>query len=218
MEEPTKKCSNCSRAPQALDQFTNTETGRVFSKCAKCREKGRRNDKTEKRREAHNKLQNEKKYYKEWREKKLQENPDEYRAHINEIHREWKRNNSTYIAVWNRKNANARLNSMKYSAQTRNITWELDDELAKKMMTSSCVYCGHLDLEVRMNGIDRMDSSRGYISDNCVPCCKNCNLMKGTYDPLTFIERCKLIAQCSYIFPDDVKTCSDNRFAPKVGI
>ncbi len=208
MEEPTKKCSNCSRAPQALDQFTNTETGKVFSTCAKCREKSRRNDKTDKRREAHNKLQNEKKYYKEWREKKLQENPDEYRNHINEVHREWKRNNHEHIRTWYKKSINSRLHSIKRSAQVRNIEWELDDDLAKTMMTSACVYCGHLDLDVRVNGIDRMNSSRGYVSDNCVPCCKDCNFMKGTYDPVTFINFCKRVADCTYDFPVDIPVCT----------
>lgn len=29
------------------------------------------------------------------------------------------------------------------------------------------------------NGVDRLDSSMGYTPDNCVPCCWECNNMKG---------------------------------------
>lgn len=29
-----------------------------------------------------------------------------------------------------------------------------------------------------MNGIDRIDSTKGYSADNCVPCCSKCNRMK----------------------------------------
>lgn len=31
---------------------------------------------------------------------------------------------------------------------------------------------------VNMNGVDRLDSSLGYIASNCVPCCGRCNKMK----------------------------------------
>lgn len=213
METETKKCSNCARASQPIDQFSGPN-GKIFSTCLKCREKGRKNDKTEQRRENHNKLQNEKKYYKTWREKKLNENPDEFRAHKNEVHREWKKNNPVYMASWFRKNQTSRLNAIKYSASKREIAWELDDEVAKEMMVKPCVYCGHLDLEVRVNGIDRMDSQGPYSESNCVPCCKGCNFMKCEYDPLTFIEKCKKIAQCTFEFPD-IKRCSENRFSIK---
>ena len=33
-----------------------------------------------------------------------------------------------------------------------------------------------------MNGIDRIDSSKGYTFDNCVPCCKMCNTMKHDFN------------------------------------
>lgn len=36
------------------------------------------------------------------------------------------------------------------------------------------------DLVIKYNGLDRLDSSRGYTVDNVVPCCWNCNRAKGT--------------------------------------
>lgn len=207
----TKKCTNCSRSPQPIKDFVNSK-GKECNTCSKCREKGRKNDKTEKRREQKNKLQNEKKYYKAWREKKSAE---EDKKHNNEVHKEWKKNNPNYVAQWNRTNANARLDSIKRSATKRQIEWKLDDEVAKEMLTKPCVYCGHLNINKRLNGIDRMDSSDSYCIENCVTCCKDCNFMKGEYDPKTFIERCRIISRCDFQFPD-VKRCTENRFAPRV--
>lgn len=34
-------------------------------------------------------------------------------------------------------------------------------------------------LEIRWSGLDRIDSSRGYICGNIVPCCNRCNCMKN---------------------------------------
>lgn len=41
-----------------------------------------------------------------------------------------------------------------------------------------CFYCGIIDAE-KFNGIDRVDSSVGYIFANCVSCCWNCNDLKS---------------------------------------
>jgi hypothetical protein len=38
-----------------------------------------------------------------------------------------------------------------------------------------CHYCGSAIATI---GVDRIDSSKGYSLDNCVPCCKVCNQMK----------------------------------------
>jgi len=198
-EKELKKCSNCSRAPQAINEFIN-EKGRECSTCSKCRSKGKKHDAKPERREAHNELQKEKGYYKEWRKKQLEERPEEYRQHNNQVHGAWRSENAEHSAKWYRTNVNPRLDALKRAAITRGIEWHLSDEEAKSMLISPCVYCDHLDLEVRVNGIDRLDSSKPYIIENCRPCCKDCNYMKGTYDPVTFIERCKKIASCEVIF------------------
>ena len=195
----SKKCTNCSRAPQPLDQFEGPRG--ETSTCLKCREKGKRLDHKPERRENHNALQREKKYYKAWREKQIENDYEGYRAHINEVRKDWMDDNREHMREWHRTNVNYRLSKTKDSAVVRNIQWALDDDIAKDLMTSACVYCGLLELNVRVNGIDRLDSSKGYTSENCVPCCKSCNFMKGTFDPHTFLERCRTIAECSYEFP-----------------
>jgi len=91
----------------------------------------------------------------------------------------------------NKTNPEFALKRCKMGAKHRGLDWTLTDESAVKMMTSPCVYCGVL---LEINGIDRMDNTKGYVPDNCVPCCETCNFLKACLDPLTFIERCRHIA------------------------
>jgi hypothetical protein len=186
------------------------KNGKEVATCLKCRTKAKRYDQKPERREAHNKLQSEKRYDIEWRAKQLEERPDEYRKHNNEVIREWRADNNEHVRRWYRINVNPRLDALKRAAITRGIAWNLTDEEAKVMLTSPCVYCKHIDLEVRVNGIDRLDSARPYETANCRPYCKDCNYMKGTYDPKTFIERAKKIAMCDAEFPE-VPTCLEHK-------
>lgn len=208
-DDSLKKCSNCTRGLQPLEQFINSK-GKECSTCEKCREKGKKGDHRPERRETQNKLQNEKRYDITWRAKQLEERPDEYRAYNNEVLKTWRKNNSEHCATWYRTNVNPRLDAIKRAAEKRGIEWHLTDEEAKVMMTTACIYCKHIDLEVRVNGIDRLDSSKSYTTENCVPCCKDCNYMKGTYDPKTFIERAKRIAACTTEF-HDVSVCEEHK-------
>jgi len=41
--------------------------------------------------------------------------------------------------------------------------------------SKDCTYCG----KPGPNGIDRLDCDKGYEKENCVPCCKHCNYVKG---------------------------------------
>lgn len=204
-----KKCSNCTRAPQPIEEFINDKK-RECATCAKCRAKGRKNDVKPERREYHNDIQRENRYDVVWRAKQLEERPEEYRRHNNEVHSTWRADNAEHSAKWYRTNVNPRLDAIKRSATKRGIEWNLSDDEAKVMLILPCVYCGHLDLEVRVNGIDRLDSAKSYTMENCRPCCKNCNYMKGTFDPGTFITWAKRIAACTAEFPD-VPTCEDHK-------
>lgn len=48
-------------------------------------------------------------------------------------------------------------------------------------------------LPVKANGIDRVDSCKGYSKENCVPCCYKCNTMKARLSVKDFIEHIKQI-------------------------
>ena len=84
-------------------------------------------------------------------------------------------------------------------ARQRGIEWNLSEEEFKSLIKENCYYCGeepsrHQSVSYRndfelVNGIDRIDSSKGYSIDNCVPCCNTCNLMKNTLPKDVFLNK-----------------------------
>lgn len=80
-----------------------------------------------------------------------------------------------------------KLSHYKNSAKKRNHEWGLNDEYFFSLITGNCYYCGSKPLlenkrkshSMLLNGIDRKDSSKGYIESNVVSCCKFCNFAKG---------------------------------------
>ena len=67
---------------------------------------------------------------------------------------------------------------------SNNLTIEQFETITKQ----HCYYCGIMQ-DKGFNGVDRMDSTKGYEIDNCVSCCIICNMMKGAVDNITFIQR-----------------------------
>ena len=63
-------------------------------------------------------------------------------------------------------------------ASQRNKRFELSIEDFSELVNSRCSYCDYYD-ESEAIGVDRVDSSEGYISGNVVPCCAKCNIMKN---------------------------------------
>jgi hypothetical protein len=78
-------------------------------------------------------------------------------------------------------------------AKIRNIGFELTREEFEQIVLQGCYYCGE-SKEGEVVGIDRVDSTRQYLLENCVPCCKICNFMKGTLSVSTFINHSHKIA------------------------
>jgi hypothetical protein len=94
----------------------------------------------------------------------------------------------------------AKINSIdaQYSVyKTSAISKQLDFELTKgdfvEMVESPSYYCGIIQ-EKGFNGVDRLDSDKGYIISNCVSCCQFCNMMKGCLGPTIFINRVEHIS------------------------
>jgi len=53
------------------------------------------------------------------------------------------------------------------------------------LVTQPCHYCGKIADPI--NGIDRLDNDKDYILNNCVPCCKECNMLKRSMNVIDFI-------------------------------
>jgi hypothetical protein len=67
-------------------------------------------------------------------------------------------------------------------ANTRNIEFKLSELEFSEIIEQPCYLCGLLD----KTGIDRFDNTKGYVLENCKPCCGHCNLMKKdrTYESI----------------------------------
>lgn len=90
------------------------------------------------------------------------------------------------------------------NARKRNIKFTLIKEEFSGITKQNCYYCGTEPLQIRTtqigtqdgkdwaeyiyNGIDRIESSKGYTLENCVPCCKICNYMKLSLSIDEFLE------------------------------
>lgn len=70
-------------------------------------------------------------------------------------------------------------------ALRRGREWGLEFNDWVKISSQDCRYCGQAPSNVlavyghTYSGIDRVDSSKGYHIENCVPCCKICNRAKS---------------------------------------
>lgn len=83
---------------------------------------------------------------------------------------------------------NVVLRTYKNVAKKKGLEWALSDEEFISLAASNCHYCGLPPSNTGgspknngrfvYNGIDRSDSSAGYISNNVVPACWTCNWMK----------------------------------------
>ena len=58
----------------------------------------------------------------------------------------------------------------------------------KKLLPSICIYCGDI-----AKGLDRLDSSKGYIKSNVKPCCTICNKAKQSLSVKEFMTHIEKI-------------------------
>lgn len=79
-------------------------------------------------------------------------------------------------------------------AKRRNVFFGLTEPEFGKLTSQNCHYCGVAPLQKErnylFNGIDRVDPHKGYETANCVPCCKECNWVKGRsldYDEMVVV-------------------------------
>lgn len=95
---------------------------------------------------------------------------------------------------------------------------DIDFDLFRTISSRKCFYCGieptnfatdrfntktngrkTSDTVVRYNGLDRLDSSLGYLKNNVVPCCKYCNTAKNIMLPMEFMQFIKRVYEYNFI-------------------
>ena len=78
-------------------------------------------------------------------------------------------------------NPSNRFARLRYSAKKRGIECSLTKaEWSAEVLGASCSYCSG-PIEPTGSGLDRIDSSLGYIPGNILPACYLCNIVKGPF-------------------------------------
>lgn len=169
----TKKCTKCGEI-KSFDEFYKSSRNKdgCRAECKVCEKK--RNSVKEHQ-------------YKETRKK--------YRSGetYKNIKRDYYKKNKTKILTENaqwRQTFKGRLMSYKRAAKARDIEWLLSEEEFKSFWGLPCSYCGS---EINTIGIDRIDNDKGYIIQNCTPCCNVCNRMKMDLSKDEFLSKIEQI-------------------------
>ena len=89
--------------------------------------------------------------------------------------------------------------SYQRSSFERDIHFELSIDNFSSLIYADCFYCGEAPCKIMyyrggkehvlVNGVDRVDNSKGYSIENVVPCCARCNYMKHTISMSEFEAR-----------------------------
>lgn len=94
-------------------------------------------------------------------------------------------------------------NGLRQRARTKHFSLKLSKQNVKDIMYKNCYYCGaepsntfvlftenkEFKKEIKYQGIDRIDSDKGYIVGNIVPCCFQCNCIKWDSSMEDFIKK-----------------------------
>jgi len=97
----------------------------------------------------------------------------------------------------------------KNNADQKGIEFIVDLDEFQRITSSNCHYCGQEPTPMPMtnrrhqttynrNGIDRVDDTKGYISGNCVACCKWCNYAKRERTPQEFLLWVRRVFEHNY--------------------
>ena len=87
----------------------------------------------------------------------------------------------------------------KKNAEKAGREFSLSRELFYELIKQDCYYCGatptnmvkntHKNGHCLYNGLDRLDSTKGYTENNVVPCCVECNFMKKNMTSDKFVNQ-----------------------------
>lgn len=93
--------------------------------------------------------------------------------------------------------------SLKNNAIPRGYSVDIDKQVFYEIASQPCYYCGAEPPEkngvkewngtAKINGIDRVDNSKGYTIENSVSCCYDCNQMKSNRTLDNFMKKIKEI-------------------------
>jgi hypothetical protein len=102
---------------------------------------------------------------------------------------------------------NELLRVYKRDARHRRLPFRLSRKRFAELTKQACFYCGKEPSQTKhdskrngvylYNGIDRLNSNRGYSTDNCVSCCSQCNRGKRDQPYNNFLSWIKRVCEHS---------------------
>ena len=117
--------------------------------------------------------------------------------HYKNVNREWK---LTHVVQDKRRLAEYLIKSSSryaYLVRKNKYKFNSDTDISKveyeSMINNGCSYCGEPVVGGKGVGLDRIDSSKPYLINNVLPCCKFCNVAKGTMSISEFVQWVELI-------------------------
>ena len=143
------------------------------------------------------------------RQKMIEIDLDGFHTHNAEMAKAWRDKNPEKVQEgYKRHNGNAECyyNIYKRNAALKQLAFELTKDEYMILVKTNCTYCGIMQ-DKGFNGIDRVVSTIGYVSGNCVSSCAMCNYMKGCLDKNIFLQRVEHIMSYNKfvegrLFPD----------------
>ena len=97
--------------------------------------------------------------------------------------------------IWKGKNKCSYKQYKGVVARRRDLEFTISEKEYIDLKQGQCYLCGGLATSDCLNGIDCIDSSKGYVTDNVKSCCPCCNKMKLNHDMSTFIDQCLKITE-----------------------
>jgi hypothetical protein len=185
--ERTKTCASCREANRIQDMKRDKEHRNELSRIAEQKPE----------RKAVKQEWNENNYEKvvmkglNYRQRQIEADVDQYLNKNAENAKQWRDRNPEKVATNNLNKINSvelQYGVYTRSARDKNLEVKLSLTDFTVLTEQSCYYCGTIQ-ERGFNGIDRLNSEVGYVTDNCVSCCQMCNYMKASLSVDAFLGR-----------------------------
>jgi hypothetical protein len=145
-------------------------------------------------------IEKHKKYILDYRKNKINKiGIDEYHKKNNETMKNYRESNKEklkeHYEEYKKRVETLYLEIIKMT-KNKNIKLDLNIEQFSTLIKNKCFYCGDIEKfslgsekMTEINGIDRIDSNKGYAEDNVVPCCSFCNYSKNTLSVSKFLRQ-----------------------------
>lgn len=174
-----KRCRTCDEAKELDSFYFRKDSGKHRSECKSCvnaRSTSRHfKTKGDPAIEAH-KREYRKAYYKKHKDGKIREYREANGTKLREKDNQYYRTPA------------GKLRKIRARAKKKNIDFNLTIEFYETLWGHPCHYCG---TTMEVTGLDRKDNDKGYLTDNVVPCCYDCNTKKKFKSYETFLKEVK---------------------------